>query len=126
MRFGKLTKRENVRRLLAIVFMIVLVAEWGSHGMQHSDLGPIEGQAFSAPDHHHDDPFHKLALCAYSNRHDQQAPSFNDHPQYSGLVDRHDVPRVDSRLVSDPPLPFHLAHGLFRPVTPPFHPPRLS
>lgn len=122
-----LATKENRRRLLAAVFMIVFLAELGSHGVICTNLSSVDEQTtVSATDKGHEDPCDTLILCRDDNRKDRQTPNLShDAAQHNALFDRFsdlDLPGFQK----DPPIPLTTTTGLFRPPSPPFHPPELS
>jgi len=122
-----LVKKETRRSLLAALFLIVFLAETGSHGLICSGPKSADGASVSSTDGGHDDPCKTLIVCSDSKRKDQQLPVFgHDSMQHNAMFDR--GTDLDDRfdMLSEPRIPFAAAHALFRPPSPPFHPPELS
>lgn len=119
-------KKENLRRLFAVFFLIILLAEWGSHGMNNQRASSIDAQAISADQGSHDDPCRSLIVCSDSQRKDRQMPTFSHEVMHNGLLDLMSAfrPRID--VQGDSSIPFATANFLFRPPDPAFHPPELS
>ncbi len=122
-----LVKKETRRSLLAALFLVVFFAEIGSHGLICSSHTPADGASVSATDGGHDDLCKTLIVCSDSKRKDQQLPVFShDSIQHNAMFDRGtDLDnQFDMRI--EPRIPITAAHTLFRPPSPPFHPPKLS
>jgi len=106
--------------------MILLLAEWGSHGIIYANSNSTEGQAISSSEREHEDPCKTLIQCSDGRRQDQ-VPSFtHDANQHNGFVPRlSDLGRTGSFYGNAPISPSNLI-GLFRPPDPLFHPPELN
>ena len=122
-------KRTKTRRsLLAALFLIVFLAETGSHAVICADHSSGDEQnAASSRDAGHEDPCQTLILCSDSKQKDQQLPKFgHDASQHNALFDanRNIVPQVGFQR--EPKIAFGTAHCLFRPTSPPFQPPKAS
>mgnify|MGYP006898379443 CR=1 FL=1 len=121
-----LVKKETRRSLLAALFLIVFLAEAGSHAMIGSNH-PSSNEAFlSASDKEHHDPCTPHVHCP-DTRNERQLPGFaHDSTQHNALFD-HSVDLGNETIIQrDPPIPYGSAGDLFRPPSPPFHPPELS
>lgn len=122
-----LVTKETRRSLLAALFLLVFLAEAGSHGLICASHRSVNEYSVSSTDGGHDDPCKTLIVCSDSRRKDQQLPTFShDSMQHNAMFDRWSD--LDSRfdMRSEVPIPFATAHALFRPPSPPFHPPELS
>jgi hypothetical protein len=134
--------RLYLRRFLAAAFMVVLLAEWGSHTFNHhspadlfSDIGvhsldisPDRADADSVIAYHsHDEDHCPTIICNDSNRHDQQVPNAGHQvTPANGILDGLLEFRPGLAGLVDPPLPFRIAHRLYGPPISQFHPPELS
>ena len=122
-----LVKKETRRRILATVFLVVFLAEAGSHGFICSGQISSEGQSVAASESGHDDPCQTLVLCSDNKQKDQQLPSFShDSMQHNAMFDRRWELLDQIGSEDDARIPYSTAHALFRPPSPPFHPPELS
>lgn len=129
MRFltSTLSKKDIQRRLLAALFMLVFLAEAGSHGMICSSNSSADELSVSSSQDGHDDPCKSLILCSDSKRKDQQLPGFShDSMQHNAIFDRRQDLDTQFGVDNEPRIPFATGHTLFRPPSPPFHPPELS
>lgn len=122
-----LVAKEKRRRLLATLFLIVFVAELGSHAVICANYSSIGEQSISPGDRGHDDPCKSLIICSDSNRKDQHVPNLgHDITHHNGLLDARSGPFSQIGVDKDSQIPFSTAHCLFRPPSPPFHPPEIS
>ena len=114
-----------MKPLIAGIFMILLLAEWGSHA-----AFPLHAEAAGASVitsvMHDNDLCDTLILCNDPTHRERELPnSFGEVTHFGGSVDI-DARRFDSpfyRVAS--PLGFPSAKPLTRPIRPPFHPPEL-
>jgi len=120
--------KANHRGLLALLFLVILLAEWGSHGVIHQSTYSQDRPAVSAVDQSdHNDPCRTLAVCSDGQRKDQQSPRFGQHlTQHNGLIDGLMAVGPNINVHDDPVFSFEIAHAIRRPPNPPFHPPELS
>jgi hypothetical protein len=116
----------NKRRLLAALFLIFLLAEWGSHGVVNAKPSSLDQQAVSSDEGGHDDPCRFLVLCSDSGRKDRQMPRFGHQVMHNGLLDLLSDLRPPVGFQDDLAIPFTTANCLSRPPDPAFHPPELS
>ncbi len=122
-----LAKKENKRRLLAALFLVFFLAEMGSHIVICAEHSSIDEQSVSLSESNHDDPCKTLVLCGESSRRDKQVPKLgHDAAQHNALFDASSglLPQID--IHKDPLIPSSTGHRLFRPPSPPFHPPQTS
>ena len=125
--FPKLVKKVNKTRLLSAFFLIVFLAEFGSHAVICSDHSSSGEQAIYSHESGHDDPCKTLVLCSDSNRKDKQMPNLgHDATQHNALFDGRSSRFPQICFEKGPKIPFATAHSLFRPPSTPFHPPELS
>ena len=124
---SKLVKKETRRSLLAALFLIVFLAEAGSHGLICSSQRSTNELSVSSTGGGHDDPCKTLIVCSDSKRKDQQLPTFShDSMQHNAMFDRGSDLQNQFDMRSEARIPFGAAHTLFRPPSPPFHPPEIS
>ncbi len=122
-----LVTKENRRRLLAALFLIVFVAELGSHAVIWANHSSISEQSISPGERGQDDPCKSLIICSDSKRKDQQVPNFgHDITHHNALLDARSGLFTQIGFDKDSRIPFTTAHCLFRPPSPPFHPPEIS
>jgi hypothetical protein len=107
--------------------LFVLLAEWGSHSVICSGeaFHDADEQSIAATDAGHEDPCQTLVLCSDGKRHDQQTTHFShDASQHNALFDRMSGLTSSQVTFPDVQIPRAAADGLFRPKSPPFHPPK--
>ncbi len=127
-RFRHIIKKSHVRAVLAAFFLIFLLGEWGGHsviciGLESHD----EQQSVSATDYGHEDPCQTMASCTDGKRQDQQTKTLgHDATQHNGLLDALRNLRPLTSSEREPAMTFSWADRLFRPPSPPFHPPKLT
>ena len=124
--FSSILKKNNFRHLLAVLFLFLLVAEWGSHAMmccgdQHTDEFSI-----SSTDYGHDDPCQTLVICQESRGHDPLMSHGHEMCQHNGLLDTFKSFHPLVFYTGEPKITFSWADRLFRPPSSPFHPPKLT
>ena len=126
--YQTLIKKDTLRRIFAAAFLIVLLAEWGSHAVVNAS--PIQADERTSATAHqsgHDDPCQTLVLCSDSKRKDQQMPNLgHDACQHNALLDRLAGFHQLVALSTEPSIPFSNAKALSRPPDPAFHPPQIS
>ena len=128
MRFiaSTLVKKETRRSLLAALFLIVFLAEAGSHAMICSNHTSSNQAFVSTSEAEHHDPCAPHVHCR-DNENKRQLPGFaHDSMQHNALFDSPITLVTEAIIQRDPPIPYGSASDLFRPQTPPFHPPKLS
>ncbi len=120
-------EKQSWRRILAAVFLIFLLAEWGSHSVIKANSLSADAPSISANDVPHDDPCDTLMLCSDRGRNDQQRSNLGrEATQHSAPLDllsdlcHRILVRDESRFE------YSTAYGLYRNISPPFHPPELS
>ncbi len=122
-----LVKKETRRRILAMLFLVVFLAEAGSHGFICSGPTSAESQSIAASESGDEDPCQTLVLCSDNKQKDQQLPGFShDSMQHNAMFDRPWELLNQTGIEEDAGIPYSTAHALFRPPSPPFHPPELS
>lgn len=117
-------RKDSRRRLLSALFVIVFIAEFGSHAVICASHTDGDARSFSSSDGGHEDPCQTLVLCS-SHRKGQKLPTLgHDASQHNALFDpiRNLEPLIDS--LTDANLSRTNAHCLFRPPSPPFQPPK--
>lgn len=121
-----LAKKETRRSLLAALFLIVFLAEAGSHAMICSNHTSSDRGFFSTSDAEHHDPCTPHVHCR-DNQNERQLPGFShDSMQHNALFDRPVDLVTETFIQRDPPIPYGSANVLFRPKGVPFQPPKLS
>lgn len=116
----------SFRRFFAAAFLIVLLAEWGSHSVAFTHSYSGELHAVQCEEGAHEDLCKTLIRCSDGPRQEQPVPaSGHDLSQSNPLLDyfAHARPFV---IHKDPRIPRSRIRGLSRPVDPHFHPPELS
>ena len=121
-----LTTRIGLRLVFAAFFALILLAEWGSHGVilsHHTDSN--EGEVASSSEQGHDDPC-KTMICSDGQRRDQGfkfSHESSQHNAYFGPLSRSkDRPQLETGRLSHS----SLVVGISRPPDPAFHPPEIS
>ena len=125
--FSSFVKKDNFRRLLAGFFLLFLLSEWGSHALICNGASSHDEQSVSASEYGHEDPCQTLVLCSDGKRKDQQTSTLgHDACQHNALLDTLTDLRPLTGASKDPGLLFAWADRLYRPPSPPFHPPKLT
>jgi hypothetical protein len=124
--FAILLTRRNARCLFAAVFVLVLLAEWGSHGIIFSQREQVGETSVSSSERGHEDPCGTLVLCSDGRRNDQQVSFSHDASQHNAYLDNRSNTCRNSVIVSDPLGHSSFVFGISRPPDPAFHPPELS
>lgn len=121
--FQALIHRNNLRLVVAAMFLFVLLAEFGSHVMAHANAPHSQEQLISVTGDSHDEPCSHLMSC-YDNRHSNQQIPNSGHQLLPNdlLAITRFVPEIEVNF--DPPIPFAQANALYRESSPPFHPPK--
>ena len=122
-----LVKKEKGRSLLAALFLFVFLADAGSHAVICSNHTSKNEVFVSSSDSGHDDPCKAHMHCPDSQRNERQLPGFaHDSMQHNALFDGpvNLIPQIVAQ--SDSNIPYALTSDLFRPKSPPFHPPEIS
>jgi hypothetical protein len=121
-----LISRKNLRGLFAAGFLVFLLAEWGTHGVIYANASSVEGPAiYSNNDGGHEDPCKTLICCSDTRRHEQEAPSGFDATPHNALFDRSAELQGLGYANKDPLALYSAVNSLWRPISPPFHPPEL-
>ena len=125
--FPTIANIKAMRRILAAAFLLLLIVEFGSHGLIYAhSTSSQEGAAMQSSERGHEDPCRTM-ICSEGRKRDQQVPSFtHDASQHNTLFDRLAGLRNLSDIDRDKPMSFEDANALFRPPLPPFHPPKAS
>lgn len=120
-----LASRKNLARVFAAAFVFFLLVEWGSHSLAFAH-SQSEGMVAVSADGEHEDPCKTLVRCTDGRRQDQKVPNLgHDLSQHNAFLDRlSNSNRLDG-IIADPRISRANVHELFRPVSPPFHPPEL-
>jgi hypothetical protein len=116
----------NARCLVAALFVLVLLAEWGSHGIIFSQGDQGGDSSITASDRGHEDPCGTLVLCN-DGRRNQQVPSLtHDASQHNAYFDNKSNTCRSFVIVADPLRHSSFVFGVSRPPDPAFHPPEIS
>ncbi|MBK6750995.1 MAG: hypothetical protein KA956_08185 [Pyrinomonadaceae bacterium] len=122
-----LVKKETRRSLLAALFLIVFLAEAGSHALICSNHSSSNEIFAASSDGRQDDPCDTHVHCRENQRNERQLPGFShDSMQHNALFDGPVDLITETVIQRDPRIPYGSASDLFRPPSPPFHPPELS
>lgn len=114
--------------MLAMLFLIVMLIEWGSHSLAFSHSGSPTGMiAINAPELEHDDPCRTLTNCCESRKNGGTVVSPSHHlPSFNSFVELiRFVPAYSRNIAISAPLREDV-HRIFRPKNPLFNPPELS
>jgi hypothetical protein len=121
-----LAKRSHV--VLAMMFLAVMLVEWGSHSLAFAHSGSPGGMvAINAPEPEHDDPCRSLTTCCERSSNGTTVLSPAHHiPSYNSYVELYDPVPSFSRDLAVSPTSREDARRIFRPKDPLLHPPELS
>jgi len=120
-------QKKKARAVLAVAFLFVLIAEWGSHSVMCSDglHSAVDTKSISAHQNGNEDPCRSLILCSDNKQKDQQMPKLgHDATQHNGLLDVFAALRPKLTAIREPQIYATSGDGVFRPPKPPFHPPK--
>ncbi len=123
-----IVKKENWRRLFAVAFLLFLLVEFGSHTMLHA-FSPLvlNHTSISANEGCNEDPCQTLILCSESRHERQELPNVGHQTaQQNALLDLFSPIPSANDLRKEPRIPFGNGEAIFRPISPPFSPPKLS
>jgi hypothetical protein len=123
---SKFTKRTHA--VLALMFLSVMLIEWGSHSLAFAHSGwPTGMVAISTPEPEHDDPCRTMTDCCQSRKHSGTVVSPSHHlPSFNSFVELIGFTPAYSKEFSAP-AEFHIsARRIFRPKDPLLHPPEFS
>lgn len=120
------TKRFHV--VLAMMFLAVMLVEWGSHSLAFAHSGMQAGMiAVKASGPEHDDPCRTLTTCCERSSNGGMVLSPAHHvPSYNSYVELYDPVPSLSRDLAVIPTSREEARRIFRPKDPLLHPPELS
>ena len=124
-KFLTLATKNDLRSFFAGLFLVFLLAEWGSHGVIYAHSSFADGQAIASADREHEDPCHTLIICGDPGRKDNSNLWHDATPHSALFDDLSQMKRLDG-FAKDPHLQFTTVNRLFRPPSPPFHPPEIS
>jgi hypothetical protein len=124
--FSTLLTTRNSRFLFAGVFVLVLLAEWGSHGVIFSQRDQGGETAMSTSERGHEDPCGTMILCSDGRRNDQVPSISHDASQHNAYFDNRSNTGRNFVIVADPLRHSSFVFGLSRPPDPAFHPPEIS
>jgi len=121
-----IAKKRNLRRVLAVGFLVLLLVEWGSHSVIDAHTSSTDAPSISAHDGGHGDLCNTLILCSDSGRRDTQNSNLGREVQHAPPLDL--LSAVDARFLvrQSAPIDFVAGDAIFRPPCPPFHPPETS
>ena len=120
--------KANFHRLIAMVFLVLLLVEWGSHGLAFSHSYSLEGQAqaIGFDEQGHEDPCKTMVHGTDGTRPEKPVPNLGHDVTQANAFFAISAIELRIGLRKDPRLSHAQVNGLFRPVSPPFHPPELS
>lgn len=122
----KFARGKNMRVLFAAVFLVFLLAEWGSHGIICSAVSDSDARSVSATEYDHEDPCQTLLVCSDGKRKDHQQKLGHDALQHYALLDglsKFDLPNIAN---GEQKLDFVASVRIYGHSKPPFHPPKNS
>jgi hypothetical protein len=121
------TFRKNLRRIIAVGFLVFLLAEWGSHGLAFAHSASSETEAVHAQHGAHEDLCKTIIRCPEGSRQELPPPSAgHDVVQQNLFPGRFERSSKQIGLSKDPRHHRSRLSPLYRAVSPPFHPPELS
>ncbi len=106
------------------MFLIFLLVEWGSHSLAFSHSSFDGGAAIHSSDTDHDDPCKTLIRCTDGKQLDP--PNLRYDNQHNTFLDGLSELRFVSRVLKPLLVKRERVTSLFRPISPPFHPPEFS
>lgn len=114
-------------RLISGFFLVVLLAEFASHGAICAVVDHDQPPAISASDQNGEDPCQTLVLCSNTREKERQTASFaHDKVPHNGLFGSYQLPLAKASQTSSTAFLFPDARVRFRPPDILFRPPKLS
>ncbi|MGD9563981.1 MAG: hypothetical protein AB7F88_18150 [Pyrinomonadaceae bacterium] len=121
------TFSKRTHTAMAIVFLFVMLVEWGSHNLAFAHGGPgAELVTVASGAVGHDDPCPTM-ICCDVPKHEQKTTTSSHYvsPCTPSAERTRETLRLD-RTMKSPPLRRDDANGISRPKDPLFHPPEFS
>jgi hypothetical protein len=124
----QLTCKTNFHRVIAMAFLVLLFVEWGSHGLAFSHAYSPDGQAqaIGSDERGHEDPCKTMVHGTDGTRQEKPVPTSGHDIKQANIFFALSTSAGGLELEKDPRTSRSKVSGLFRPVSPPFHPPELS
>ena len=114
-------------RLISAFFLVVLLAEFASHGTICAVVDHDEPPAISASDRNGEDPCRTLVLCSNTREKERQTASFaHDKVPHNGLFGSYQLPLAKASQTGSTVFLFPGASARFRPPDLLFRPPKLT
>ena len=117
--------KTNLRRVVAVAFLVFLIVEWGSHNLAFAHTYSEDGRAVQSLDSEHEDPCKTMIRCSDGPRQDQNLKVSHDLLQYNKLFTVSLSPRRRADLNKYPRLRRRTNYPLFRTTEPLFNPPKV-
>ena len=110
-----------------MAFLVLLFVEWGSHGLAFSHAYSPDGlvSAVGADEQGHEDPCKTMVHGTDGSRQERPVPNFGHDLRQATAFFYIPVAALND-LQPDPRSVRSKVSVLFRPVSPPYHPPELS
>ena len=122
----QLRLKNALSRILALGFLVLLLAEWGSHAAIYANASLGEGAAVYSNESGHEDPCKTIVRCSDGQRQNQQVLKLShDVTQHNGFIPRLSDLRRAGPSCSDAVFFRTSLRTIFRPPDPPFHPPEV-
>ena len=116
-----------LRRILALSFLVLLLAEWGSHAAIYANSSTSEGAAIYSNENSHEDPCKTLVRCSDGQRQNQHVLKLTHNTsQHNGFVPRLCALGRAGVFHDDGRFAQTNLRALFRPPDPLFHPPEIN
>jgi hypothetical protein len=114
-----------MRWILGAVFLVVLLAEWGSHSLTFSHTMGGDGSTVHSTGYGHDDPCKTLVHSPDGKQQNPPSPRHNVSP-FAGFLFADLDPQLSVHQAKPPLSDRERIDPLSRPLNPPFHPPEFS
>lgn len=119
---------KRTHTILAMMFLAVMLIEWGSHSLAFTHSGSPGGMiAISSSEPEHEDPLHTMVDCCENGKNGGTVVSPSHHlPSFNSFVELIRFAPVYARDIAATLLLREDVQRIFRPKDPLLHPPELS
>lgn len=114
-------------RLISGLFLVILLAEFASHGAICAVIDHDEPPSMTASNRNSEDPCQTVVLCSNTREKERQTASFaHDKVPHNGLFASYQLPKATTSQAGSSAFLFPDASSRFRPPDLLFRPPKLT